>query len=62
MLAGGTKNGGLYALEENVTQAMIVTRSSKASSKVWHRRIGHAQTKSIKVLQEWGELHELVFH
>ena len=30
VLARGTKKEGLYALEENVIQAMIVTRSSKA--------------------------------
>ena len=34
VLARGTKKGGLYALEENVIQAMIVTRFSKASSEV----------------------------
>ena len=31
---------------------MIVTRSSKASSKVWHQCMGHPQTKSIKLLQD----------
>ena len=41
-LAKGTKKGSLYALEENVIQAMTVTRSSKASSEVWHQRIGHS--------------------
>ncbi|RVX04589.1 Retrovirus-related Pol polyprotein from transposon RE1 [Vitis vinifera] len=50
VLARGTKKGGLYALEENVIQAMTVTRSSKASSEVWHQRMGHPQTKSIKLL------------
>ena len=34
VLARGTKKRGLYALEENVIQAMIVTRFSKASSEV----------------------------
>ena len=52
MLAKGTKKGGLYALEENVIQAMTVTRSSKASSEVWHQCMGHPQTKSIKLLQD----------
>ena len=52
VLARGTKKRGLYALEENVIQAMTVTRSSKASSEVWHQRIGHPQTKSIKLLQD----------
>ena len=52
VLARGTKKGGLYALEENVIQAMTVTRSSKASSEVWHQRMGHPQTKSIKLLQD----------
>ena len=51
VLARGTKKGRLYALEENVIQAMIVTRSSKSSSEVWHQRMGHSQTKSIKLLQ-----------
>ncbi|RVW78117.1 hypothetical protein CK203_049720 [Vitis vinifera] len=36
VLTKGTKKGGLYALEENVIQAMTITRSSKASSEVWH--------------------------
>ena len=31
---------------------MTVTRSSKASSKVWHQRMGYPQTKSIKLLQD----------
>ncbi|RVW95113.1 hypothetical protein CK203_025547 [Vitis vinifera] len=52
VLARGTKKGRLYALEENVIQAMIVTRSSKASSEVWHQHMGHPQTKSIKLLQD----------
>ncbi|RVW23488.1 Retrovirus-related Pol polyprotein from transposon RE1 [Vitis vinifera] len=52
VLARGTKKGGLYALEEKVIQAMTVTRSSKASSKVWHQRMRHPQTKSIKLLQD----------
>ncbi|RVW77775.1 Retrovirus-related Pol polyprotein from transposon RE2 [Vitis vinifera] len=52
VLARGTKKGGLYALEENVIQAMTVTRSSKASSEVWHQRMAHPQTKSIKLLQD----------
>ncbi|KAL6349827.1 hypothetical protein AAG906_001714 [Vitis piasezkii] len=52
VLARGTKKEGLYALEENVIQAMTVTRSSKASSEVWHQRMGHPQTKSIKLLQD----------
>ncbi|RVW78235.1 Retrovirus-related Pol polyprotein from transposon TNT 1-94 [Vitis vinifera] len=51
VLARGTKKRGLYALEENVIQAMTVTRSSKASSELWHQRMGHPQTKSIKLLQ-----------
>ncbi|KAL6311108.1 hypothetical protein AAG906_025860 [Vitis piasezkii] len=34
VLARGTKKEGLYASEENVIQAMTVTRSSKASSSV----------------------------
>ena len=42
VLAKGTKKGGLYALEENVIQAITVTKSSKASSEVWHQRIGHS--------------------
>ena len=52
VLARGTKKGGLYALEENVIQAMTVTKSSKASSEVWHQRMRHLQTKSIKLLQD----------
>ncbi|KAL6346050.1 hypothetical protein AAG906_025330 [Vitis piasezkii] len=36
VLTRGTKKGGLYALEENVIQAMTITRSSKALSEVWH--------------------------
>ncbi|RVW93768.1 Retrovirus-related Pol polyprotein from transposon RE1 [Vitis vinifera] len=52
VLARGTKKEGLYALEENVIQAMTVTRSSKASSEVWHQCMGHPQTKSIKLLQD----------
>ena len=52
VLARGTKKEGLYALEENVIQAMTVTRSSNASLEVWHQRMGHPQTKSIKLLQD----------
>ena len=33
-------------------QAMIVTWSGKASLEVWHQRMGHFQTKSIKLLQD----------
>ena len=33
-------------------QAMTVTKSSKASLEVWHQRMGHPQTKSIKLLQD----------
>ncbi|KAL6329927.1 hypothetical protein AAG906_039842 [Vitis piasezkii] len=42
----------LQQVLENVIQAMTVTRSSKASSEVWHQHMGHPQTKSIKLLQD----------
>ena len=52
MVAKGTRKGGLYALKDDMIQAMTTTRSSEALSKVWHQRMGHPKTKSIKLLEE----------
>ena len=49
MVARRTRKGGLYALKDDMIQVITATRSSKASSKVWHQHMGHPQTKSIKL-------------
>ena len=41
MVVRWTRKGGLYALKDAMIQVMKATRSSKASSKVCHQRMGH---------------------
>ncbi|KAL6350339.1 hypothetical protein AAG906_004288 [Vitis piasezkii] len=51
ILAMGRKKGQLYALDRERHKALSVEKISKASSKIWHQRMGHPHSRILKVLQ-----------
>lgn len=61
MLAKGHEKGGLYALEENEfdaasnnisTSAFPASVSNNASYSIWHKRMGHMNDRSLKLVNK----------
>ena len=49
ILATGSRNGDLYALDGNMAAALVAIKSGKAPQDIWHERLGHLHSRLLKV-------------
>lgn len=50
ILASGHKHGNLYALNKAAEIALSTVRSGKAAEDIWHQRLGHLNSRFLKIL------------
>lgn len=50
ILASGHKHGNLYALNKATEIALSAVRLGKAAEDIWHQRLGHPNSRFLKIL------------